>query len=327
LYTTSGLAAFGGENVMFYFLQATTALILVLATNTAFADFPRLASILAKDGFMPHQFAFRGERLALSNGIVVLAAIAGVLLVIFGADTHKLIPLYAIGVFIAFTLSQSGMVLHWRKTRGSGWRRSMVINGFGAVATFVVTIIVAATKFTHGAWIVLILMPSFAFVLYQINRHYRAVEKELAVPDGVESETEVSVDRPVIVLVGEISQPTATAVLYARSISTRATAVHVVAEDGEAVARLEARWQQLFPDVPLMVIESSFGSLEDPLLAFIDTLNVPPNVPLTIVVPALVPSHWWEGALHNQTSRGLRSVLRHRPNTIVVDLPHVVRRN
>ncbi len=322
-----GRTAFGGENAAYYYLQATTALILVLAANTAYADFPRLASILARDGFMPHQFAFRGDRLAFSNGIIVLTVIVGALLVIFEADTHKLIPLYAIGVFISFTLSQTGMVVHWRKLRESGWRRSMLINGLGAVATGIVTLIVAFTKFTHGAWVVLILIPAFVFVLYQIRRYYQNVREELAVADGALS-TVMSLppDRPVIVPVGEYNRAVARALAYARAISTNVTAVHVATDEEEDVAAVEERWQLHVPDVPLVILESPYRSFQAPFMAFIDSLVIPDNVPLTIVVPEFVPARWWQLFLHNQTALRLLGALRSRPNTVVVDVTHQIGR-
>ena len=179
-----GRTAFGGENVAYYFLQGTTAIILVLAANTAFNGFPLVTSILAKDEFLPRQFAFRGDRLAYSNGILVLTSVALGLLVFFQADTHRLIPLYAIGVFLAFTLSQYGMVLRWRRLREPGWLLSASINGLGAVLTGIALVVVAATKFSHGAWIVLILIPSIVFVLHQISRHYSSVRTQLHLEPG-----------------------------------------------------------------------------------------------------------------------------------------------
>lgn len=322
-----GRIAFGGENVAYYFLQATTALILVLAANTAFNDFPRLGSILARDGFMPHQFAFRGDRLAFSNGILVLAGVAGALLVAFQADTHRLIPLYAIGVFVSFTLSQTGMVVHWRKTREPGWRRSIAINGFGAVATGVVALIVASTKFTHGAWIILILIPAFVLALRQIHQHYQNVRFAMTL-DELHPAPTISLppDRQVVVPVSEPNQSTARAMAYARGISSNVTAVHVSTEEGEDLREFDLAWQRQFPDVPLVILESPYRSFQEPFLAFIDTLSIPANVPLTVVVPEFEPKRWWQNYLHNQTGSHLIRALRSRPNTVIVDVVEQIER-
>ncbi|HWO93141.1 MAG TPA: APC family permease, partial [Dehalococcoidia bacterium] len=319
-----GRVAFGGENVFYYVLQGATALILVLAANTAFNGFPILASLLAKDGFMPHQFAFRGDRLAYSYGIVVLAAVAAGLLVAFGADTHRLIPLYAVGVFMAFTLSQFGLVLRWRRVREPGWRGAATINGVGAAATGLVMVIVAVTKFTHGAWFVLVLMPIIVMVLSSIHGHYETVRRELSLDDPAAPPLPpptLPPDRPVIVPVGEPNRAVMRAVRYARGLTSNAMAVHVVTEEGEDVSGLEERWEELFPDVPLIILESPYRSFQAPFIAFIDRMDIPPNVPLTVVLPEFVPAHWWQNFLHNQTARRLRSALRSRPNTVVVDVP------
>ncbi len=322
-----GRISFGGDNFFYYYLQATTALILVLAANTAFNGFPRLSSMLARDGFMPHQFAFRGDKLAFSYGIVALAAIAIGLLVMFSADTHRLIPLYAVGVFISFTLSQAGMVRHWRETRERNWRRSMVINGAGAIATGVVAIIVATTKFTHGAWIILILIPAFVLLLRQIRRHYDSVHAELAFGAGeVPAAFTLPPDRPVVVPVGDYNRVVARALSYARGISTNVTAIHVSTEEGEDLTELEERWHKWAPDIPLVIIESPYRSFQAPFIAFIDALPVRANVPVTVVIPDFVPAHWWQGFLHNQTAMRLRAALYFRPDTIVVDVTQQLER-
>ena len=214
-----GRIAFGGEHFAYYYLQGTTALILVLAANTAFNGFPMLGSILARDEYLPRQFAFRGDRLAYSNGILVLTAVALGLLVLFQADTHRLIPLYAIGVFLAFTLSQYGMVLRWRRLRQPGWIVSASINGVGAVMTAIALVVVAATKFSHGAWVVLILIPTLVAILYVINRHYGSARTQLHLADGpMRLGLALTSDRPVVVPVSEINYATARAIHYARGI-------------------------------------------------------------------------------------------------------------
>ena len=317
-----GRIAFGGENVMYYLLQIATALVLVLAANTAFNGFPILASILARDGFVPHQFAFRGDRLAFTNGIFVLAGVAGALLVAFNADTHRLIPLYAVGVFISFTLSQSGLVLRWWRMRPPGWRTTALINGTGALATGVVTIIVAGTKFTHGAWVVLILIPFFALILRQIRRHYTSVSQALSLDPG-QLTTEpllLPPDRPIVVPIGGLNRASLRAIAYARGTSTNVTAVHVVTDEDDDTSELEERWQSLLPDVPLVILESPYRSFQAPFIAYIDALDIPRGMPLTVVVAEFAAQHWWQFFLHNQTALRLLATLRTRPNTIVVDV-------
>lgn len=316
-----GRLAFGGENIFYYFLQGTTALILVLAANTAFNDFPRVASILARDEFLPRQFAFRGDRLAFSTGIVVLSSISVGLLIFFRADTHALIPLYAVGVFIAFTLSQTGMVKHWQRLREPGWRRAATVNGIGAVMTAAAATIIAATKFMSGAWIVLILIPTIVAFLHVINRHYASARAQLHLAEGpMRLGLTLTSDRPVVVPVSEINVATARALHYARGISTNVTALHVVTEEGEDTTAIEEAWQERYPDTPLIILESPYRSFQAPFMAYIDALTVPQDVPLTIVLPEFVPAHWWQRFLHNRTANRLRDALFRRPNTVVVSV-------
>jgi amino acid transporter len=315
-----GRLSFGGENVFYYALQGTTALILILAANTAFNGFPMLASILARDEFLPRQFAFRGDRLAFSYGIIVLSAIAIVLLFVFQADTHRLIPLYAIGVFLAFTLSQYGMVRRWRRLREGNWRRSAVINGLGALLTGIALVIVAMTKFTHGAWVVLILIPVIVLVLHQINRHYEFVRRQLALSSAGAVRVSLPSDRPVIVPVGELNVAVLRALTFARSISSNVTAVNVVTEEDTDTTEFEERWHERVPDIPLVILDSPYRSFQSPLMAYIDALNTPADVPLTVVIPEFVPAHWWQRYLHNRTALRLRDALHHRPNTVVVSV-------
>lgn len=316
-----GRLSFGGENVAYYYLQATTALILVLAANTAFNGFPMLGSLLAKDEFLPRQFAFRGDRLAYSNGIFVLSAIAIALLIWFQAETHKLIPLYAVGVFVAFTLSQYGMVLRWRHLREKGWLTSAVINGAGALMTGVAAVVVASTKFLSGAWLVMILIPVLVAMLYFIHRHYASARQQLVLGDGpMRLRLTMTADRPVVVPVSELNFATARAVAYARGLSTNVTALHVVTEEGEDTTEIEEAWQERYPDTPLIILESPYRSFQAPFMAYIDALTVPPDVPLTIVLPEFVAARWWQGFLHNRTANHLRDALYRRPNTVVVSV-------
>ncbi len=316
-----GRLAFGGENVFYYALQATTATILVLAANTAFNGFPLLASILARDEYLPRQFAFRGDRLAYSFGIIVLGTIAAALLVAFQADTHRLIPLYAIGVFVAFTLSQSGMVRRGRRLRERGWRRAVVINAVGAVATGAAAIVIAYTKFAFGAWIVLIIIPLMVLGLYSINRHYAFVRRRLALaPGATVPRLRQPQDRPVVVPVGEVNLAVVRAVAFATEMSSNVTALHVVTDEGADTSEFEAEWEMRFPHVPLAILDSPYRTFQAPFMAYIDALNIPDDVPLTVVLPEFVATHWWQGYLHNRTADRLREALRHRSNTVVVSV-------
>ncbi len=316
----TGRLVFGGENVAYYALQAGTALVLMLAANTAFNDFPRLSSILARDGYMPRQFAFIGDRLTFSFGIIALAIISGAILIAFQADEHRLIPLYAVGVFMAFTLSQGGMYFHWRKEQGPGWQRAAAINGFGALLTGVVAVVVASTKFTHGAWFVLVLIPALVAGLHAIRGHYDGVDALLALPDEgyqpLPRPTQLS-SQPMIVPVRSINLNATRAVEYARRISSAVTAVHIARLTREDIAAYEERWQRVFPDVPLVTIESPYRTFLGPLRAYIDGLDLAPGTMLTIVVPEFDPEHWWQRFLHNRTGDRIEEEFVNRPNVLV----------
>jgi amino acid transporter len=315
-----GRIIFGGENIAYYALQAGTALVLMLAANTAFNDFPRLASILARDGHMPRQFTFIGDRLTFSVGIIALSLISGAVLVAFQADEHRLIPLYAVGVFIAFTLSQGGMYVRWRRERTPGWQRAAAINGAGAILTGIVAVVVAATKFTHGAWFVLVLIPVLVWGLDSIRRHYDGVEDLLALPEeGYRplARPEQLSAQPMIVPVRNINLNTARAVEYARRISSAVTAVHIARLTREDIEEFEARWKSNFPDVPLVTIESPYRTFLGPLRAYIDGLDLAPGTLLTIVVPEFVPAHPWQNFLHNRTGDRIEEEFVTRPNVLV----------
>ena len=318
-----------GDTPLYYLVQVSTTMILVLAANTSFADFPRLASILARDGFLPRQFSFRGDRLNFSHGIGALAILASVLLVIFAADTNRLIPLYALGVFLSFTLSQSGMVVHWWKLREAGWRRSIVINGVGAVATGVVAVIIASTKFTHGAWISLLGIGFLIYLFVAIRRHYSRVDKQLEVtppvkaPAGPEEAREHR--QVVLVPVDDVNEAVRRTVEYARTVSENVTALHV-SDDAAEAEEIRRRWEEAIPEVPLVIIESPYRSFIAPILTYIDAIDRSyPGETITVVLPELVPSHFWQGFLHNQSSIPLKRILLSRPNTVVVGIPYRLR--
>ena len=314
-----------GSGLLYYLIQAATALILVLAANTSFADFPRLSSLLARDRFVPRQFATLGERLVFSNGILVLAGFAALLLVAFRGETHALIPLYAVGVFISFTLSQSGMVHYWWTRRGPGWRHRLAINGTGALATGIVTIVIAATKFTHGAWIVVIVIPMLVVTFLAMHRHYEEVAEALTL-DGLEGPPEFQ--HTVLVLVGDVHRGVVRAVQYARTLAPNATvrAVYVETDPGRT-AKLEEKWGAWGLGVPLVVLTSPYRSLLRPLLDYIDHIQARGDDQMvTIVVPEFLPRRWWQHVLHNQTALLVKGALLFRKNTVVADVPYLLKR-
>jgi amino acid transporter len=317
------LGAFG-ESIFFYFVQAATALILILAANTSFNSFPRMASVLAEDGYAPRQFQFRGDRLAYSNGIIVLGLAAIGLLIIFSADTHSLIPLYALGVFVGFTLSQAGMVIHWLRSRAEGWRGSLAINAVGGAATGVVAVIIGGTKFVDGAWITIVAIAFFVVVFYLIHRHYRDFERDLAAPaDVVPPSDKMLSSQRVIVPVNKINRAVIWTLEYALSISDNVTAVHIAHEDEETGHRLQEEWDRIMPDVPLVVIQSPYRSFLAPFLAYLDALGT--DRPITVAIPQFVTKHWWDNLLHNNTVNRLRKALKRRKYTVVVDVPWLLK--
>jgi amino acid transporter len=314
-----GRTVFGG-GPMFAVLQAATVLVLALAANTAFADFPRLSSFLARDGFMPRQFGFRGERLAFTTGIIALSGLAAVLLVVFGASVTALIPLYTLGVFIAFTLSQTGMVMRWRRLRENSWRRGMIINGLGALTTGVIAVIVIESKFLSGAWMVVIAIPLLVLLMLGIRRHYRTLDLALRL-DAIPVELERGLEPIVVVPVARFDEPARQALAFARSISDAPLAVHV-SHKTEDLADLRRRWEAWAGEADLVIVESPYRALIGPLLAYLDALQAQdPRRPVLVVLSEFVPRHWWELLLHNHTALRLKMRLFVRRNTMVADLP------
>ncbi len=317
-------AVFAG-GPMFYIVQVATALILVLAANTSFAGLPALASVMARDRWVPRIFSTRGDRLGYSNGIMLLAGASVLLLIAYGANTHRLIPLYAVGVFVGFTLSQLGMVIHWRTLREPGWRRAMIINATGASATGVVAVIIAATKFTRGAWLTIIAIALLALLFYQIGRHYRNVQRQLSIGDAAATAVvgrRSRFDQPVVLPIDELNRATARAASYATAISTNVTAIHVT-DDLDDADELRERWERDIPAVRLVVVESEYRSLLGPVLSYIDALDrADPEETVTVVLPEY-RSRWpWQGILHNQSSGRLKKALLSRPHTVVVEVPY-----
>jgi amino acid transporter len=310
-----------GKNALFYVWQAATALILLLAANTSFSAFPSLASLLAKDSYMPRQFTFRGDRLAFSNGIIVLGLASAVIMVIFGASVTRLIPLYAVGVFASFTLSQLGMVIFWRRNRTSGWRRGVLISGFGAVATCIVTSIIVVTKFLVGAWMSILMGVLLVFFFRAIKKHYETVDSNLELPSLDMPLPVVSRAQTVLVPVRSLNRASVRAIAYARSISDDVTALHVT-DDLQEAERMREQWERWAGEVPLVIIESPYRSFIQPVLSYIDTIDdKDPESLITVVLPEFVPNHWWQTPLHNQEALRLKAALLFRRNTVVIDVP------
>jgi hypothetical protein len=310
-----------GTNLAYYVVQAATTLILVLAANTSFSDFPRLSYFLARDHFMPHQFFFRGDRLAFSTGIMALGLLSGLLVLAFDADTHALIPLYAVGVFIAFTLSQSSMVMRWWRRREPGWRTSLPINAIGALTTGVVAVVIASTKFEHGAWMVLVLLPILVLTMRAINAHYQLVHDQLELGRLDRPLPEIP-EPPIVVPVPGLNRMVVRTLALARSLSKNVTAVHVT-DNVEDARELRERWDEWSGDVPLVILESPYRSLTNPLLAYLDAIEQQhPGTPVTVALGEYVPRHWWEQILHGQVGLRLKLSLFFRPNTIVIDVPY-----
>lgn len=362
----------GAFSWFYYVVQVTTALILILAANTSFADFPRLASLLARDRFLPRQFANRGDKLVFSNGIVILAIFSSLLVAAFGGDTSRLIPLYAVGVFLSFTLSQTGMVRHWLReraeTRGakrdgrglsedapsngqdadagqalpdaqlavaqvrppafvndevtdsSQWKKSIAVNGLGAIATFVVLCVFVITKFLHGAWIVVVIIPILVLMFRSIHKHYLKVAKQLST-DGLEQLHEIR--NTVIVPVSGIHRGVINALQYAKSISAGGVRAVYVDFDEEATHKLQEKWEQWGSGVELVVLPSPYRSLRRPLLRYIERLRGKSGEDfVTVLLPEFIPARWWQHFLHNQSSLLLKGALLFKKCVVVVSVPY-----
>ena len=326
ILSTMGRAVFGGSGPLYIILQASTAGILTLSANTAFADFPRLSGIIAHDGFMPRQLANRGDRLVLSNGILVLAVAAGALVVSFGAEVSALVPLFAVGLFTAFTLSQSGMVMyHWRR-REHGWRRGLFINGVGAVATSIVTTVVVVSKFTEGAWVPVVVIPVLVLLFKGIHHHYEVVDRALSVEPGTKVP---EIRHTVVVLVGaKVHVGVLEAVAYAKSLRPDFLHAVSVAYDADQAERIRAQWKRFDMDVPLDVLESPYREVTRPVLDYVEQLDERwSSDVITVIIPELVVRRWWQQLLHNQTALWLKARLLFREGTVVTSVPaHVLDR-
>ncbi|HMU56024.1 MAG TPA: APC family permease [Nitrospira sp.] len=313
-----------GTGTIYYIIQVGTMLLLVLAANSAFAGFPHLSSILARDGFMPHQMATFGDRLVFSNGIIILGFFACLLLVLFQGDTHALIPLYAIGVFVSFTLSQAGMVRRWLIKKGHHWRKKLIVNGVGAVATGIATIIIASTKFMQGAWIVFLLVALLIMMFRGIRSHYQAVAEQVALSRDARP------PRPrrnlVLIPIGAVNKAVVRAVDYARSRGGEVRAV-LIDVDKEETALVEIKWAQWGCGVPLVVLPSPYRSILRALLGYVEeNLDKDPDCWITVVLPEILPARWWQNILHNQRALLLKASLLFKDRVILTDVPfHLTR--
>ena len=306
-------------------IQGSTALILFLAANTSYADFPRLASLLAKDRFLPRQLASLGDRLVFSNGILGLSLAAIILIFIFQGDTHLLIPLYAVGVFLSFTLSQAGMVLHHLREREAGWFHSIWFNALGAITTLLVLLVIASTKFLSGAWMVVLFIPILVLIFIRIHDHYLAVGKELSLI-GVPSPGRLEpIRHTVIVPISGVHRGVIDALRYALSISTDVRACYVEI-DPAATERMQAEWNRWAHDIPFVVCKSPYRSVIRPLLDYIDDLEQTTHGDMiTIIIPEFVTAKWWHQVLHNQTAFLIRAALVFRKGKVVTSVRYHLR--
>lgn len=320
-----------GSGPFYFLIQASTMLILTVAANTSFADFPRVAAILAKDGFLPRQLTGLGDRLVFANGIIALAAASGFLIIVFGGDSHALVPLFAVGAFLAFTLSQAGMVLHWWRERGQNWKLKAIANGIGALATGTTLLVVGISKFSDGAWITVLVLPLLVLTFRQIRAHYQNVGKGLSLRGLPPSLKPLPPPRMIIPISG-VHRGIIDAINFARGISKDITAVYVELEPG-ASEKVRETWEAWWPDVPLVVVPSPYRTIIGPLLDFLDRTDAEHNDGqlATVILPEFIPVHWWQGLLHNQTAWMLKTALLYRRRQFgyqraIIDIPYHLKR-
>jgi len=311
-----------GDGIFYNFFQLSTLFILLIAANTSYADFPRLSSLLARDGFLPRQLTTLGDRLAFSNGIIALSVFGALLIILFRGSVDALISLYALGVFTSFSLSQGGMVVHWFKERSPGWHARSFMNGLGAITTTLVLLVILRTKFAAGAWIVVVTIPLLVALFLAIHKHYEYVAERLSIqqipPRGYIPRPKVAVvTHPAIVIIGQLHRGTFEALDYARSIADEIVAIHVDIGSTDR-QKLQERWQELEGDMPLVILDSPYRSVVEPIVNFVhDFEDEHPGVLSTVIIPTFVPRNWWETFLHNQTALFLKNALRAKKSRVV----------
>ncbi len=316
-----------GNGPFYLIIQVATLLILTVAASTSFAGFPRVASILAKDGFLPRQFTGLGDRLVFVNGILMLAGAAAALIIAFNGDSHLLVPLFAVGAFLAFTLSQGGMVLHWWRERGSHWQLKMIANGVGALATGVTLFVVGIAKFREGAWITIFLIPLLVLMFLRVRGHYLHIREQLTM-HGLPPTLRPLTEPRVVVPISGVHRGTVDAMRYALTISDDVTAVYVELEPGDS-EEVQEKWKRFWPDIPLNVILSPYRSVIQPLLDFLDKTDQEHNdgQQATVVLPEFISAHWWQTLLHNQTAWLLKAALLYHRHSlgfqrVIIDVPY-----
>jgi amino acid transporter len=311
-----------GTSLLYYIFQIATMGILVIAANTAFADFPRLASILARDNFMPHQFLYRGDRLAFSTGIIALGGIAALLVIVFAGEVESLIHLYAVGVFLAFTLSTSGMFMRWRKLRTPHWQTSAAINGTGAILSGITLLIIATTKFTLGAWIVIVLIPLITLSFHIVHMHYSHVAEQLRIQPGQLPPQRI--EHFVIVPIDDVNYASLRAMAFARTICADVVVLHI-ALNPEHAEKVQHKMKMYAPDLKLVVVDSPLRAFVRPLISYVDAVHSQyPDAFITIVLPEFITAHWWEQFLHNRTAARLQREFEKHPNVAVVLVPYLL---
>lgn len=322
-----------GSGIPYFVIQAATMLILTVAANTAFAGFPRISAILAQDGFLPRQLTALGDRLVYTNGIAALSVATAVLIIVFKGDTHALVPLFAVGAFLAFTLSQSGMVLHWLKVKGSNWILKMIANGVGALATGTTLFVIGYSKFRDGAWITILILPLLVVLFLRIRSHYHSVRDQLTLK-GLPPSLKPLPSPRIIIPISGIHRGIIDAIAYAQSICRDITAVYIELDPG-AGEKMRQSWERWFPQIKLAIVPSPYRSIITPLLDYIDDADREANDGqlATIILPEFVPARWWQGLLHNQTAFILRTALLYRRRSallqherVIIDIPYHLKR-
>jgi amino acid transporter len=320
-----------GSGPAYYLVQISTLLILVVATNTSFAGFPQLVSILSKDGFLPRQLANLGDRLVYTNGMFLLAGATAGLVIVSGGISHALVPLFAIGAFLAFTLSQAGMVLHWRRVRDHGWLVKSLINGLGAVGTGVTLVVVAVSKFVHGAWFTLLLIPALVWMFQRIHAHFLEVGRELSLV-GLPPSLRPVPGMRLVVPVSGVHRGTIEAINFARSFSAHITAVYIEVEP-DSGHRVRNAWQEWFPDIPLEIEPSPYRSLVGPLIDFLDRTDHEHHDGqlAAVILPEIIPARSWQGFLHNQGARLVKNALLYRRRhkgyqRLIISVPYHIKK-